>query len=84
MTPHRGVTILVFGILSLMICQLFGIPAWIMGNTDLNEMAQGRMDAGGRDLTKAGRILGMVGTGVLVFQLLIIIAILVAQFVIRR
>jgi hypothetical protein len=68
MKPHRGVLILVFGILSLVVCQVFGIAAWVMGNTDLQEMDWGRMDPTGRDLTKAGRICGMVGTGILILQ----------------
>ena len=42
--PHRGVLILVFGILGLVACQLFGIAAWVMGNADLEEMSVGRMD----------------------------------------
>lgn len=71
MKPHRGVLILVLGILSLVVCQLFGIAAWIMGNTDLQEIHMGRMDPSGRDLTKAGRICGMVGTGILIFQLFV-------------
>lgn len=73
MRPHRGVMILVFGILSLVVCPLFGVAAWVMGNTDLEEMAMGLMDPTGRDLTNAGRICGMVGTGLLVLQVLIVI-----------
>jgi hypothetical protein len=68
MKEHRGTIILVFGILSLVVCPFFGIAAWVMGNTDLEEMDWGRMDPSGRDLTKAGRICGMVGTGLLVLQ----------------
>ncbi len=58
--PHRGVLILVFGILSWVVCQIFGILAWVWGNTDLKEMDAGRMDPSGRGLTQAGRIIGMV------------------------
>lgn len=73
MQPHRGALILVFGILSLVVCPFFGIAAWMMGNTDLQEIDNGRMDPSGRDLTKAGRICGIVGTVLLGLQLLIII-----------
>ncbi len=66
MKPHRGVIILVFGILGLVACQVFGIAAWVMGNTDLREMDVGIMDPSGRDLTKAGRICGMIATVMLV------------------
>jgi hypothetical protein len=58
--PHRGVLILVFGILSFVICPIFGILAWIWGNNDLKELDAGIMDREGRGLTQAGRILGMV------------------------
>jgi ABC-type Fe3+ transport system permease subunit len=60
MQPHRGTMILVFGILGLVCCIIFGILAWIMGNNDLKEMDAGRKDPSGRGLTQAGKILGMV------------------------
>jgi hypothetical protein len=72
MKQHRGVLILVFGILGLVLCPFFGVAAWVMGNNDLLEMATGRMDPTGRDLTKAGRICGMVGTALLTLQMLLI------------
>ena len=61
LTPHRGVLILVFGILSIVCCFIFGIVAWVMANTDLREMAAGRMDPAGKGLTTAGKICGIVG-----------------------
>lgn len=62
MKPHNGTMILVFGILGLLMCTIFGIIAWVMGNRDLKEMDAGVMDPAGRDNTKTGKILGMVGT----------------------
>ena len=62
--------ILVFGILGLVFCQLFGIAAWVMGNTDLNEMNAGYMDPSGRDLTNAGRICGMIATALLIIPVM--------------
>jgi len=73
MQPHRGVLILVFGILSFVICPFFGIAAWVMGNADLREMAVGGMDPSGRDLTQAGRICGIVGTILVLIPMVIII-----------
>lgn len=61
MRPHRGVMILVFGILGIVFCVIFGIVAWVMGNGDLREMDAGRMDPEGRGLTQAGKICGIVG-----------------------
>jgi hypothetical protein len=58
--PHRGVMILVFGILSWAVCLIFGILAWVMGNNDLKAMDAGEMDPEGRGLTQAGKIVGMI------------------------
>ena len=63
MKPHRGVMILVFAILSLVMgCFPLGIAAWIMGGNDLKEMRAGAMDPTGEGLTNAGRIIGIIGT----------------------
>jgi hypothetical protein len=59
---HRGVMILVFGILGLVICFPFGIAAWIMGNNDLKAIRAGQMDPTGEGLTQGGRIVGMIAT----------------------
>jgi hypothetical protein len=77
MRPHRGVTILVFGILGLLVCQLLGIAAWVMGNQDLREMDAGWMDPSGRDITNAGRICGMVATAMLIIPAIFIVLMLV-------
>jgi hypothetical protein len=79
MKPHRGVIILVYGILGFVICPFFGLAAWMMGTNDLQEMARGRMDSTGRDLTKAGRICGMIASCYLIVWLLIIILFLVGS-----
>ena len=71
--PHRGTVILVFGILGLVVCVIFGIVAWVMGNNDLNEMRAGRMDPSGNDLTQAGRICGMVAVGFAILGVLALI-----------
>jgi hypothetical protein len=77
--PHRGGMILAFGILSWVLCFIFGIVAWVMGNADLAEMRAGRMDPSGEGLTQAGRILGMVHillfiVGMLLFVVFFILA----------
>jgi hypothetical protein len=59
--PHRGVMILVFGVLGLMICGWFGIPAYLMGKRDLELIRRGRMDKEAEALTKVGHVLGIVG-----------------------
>jgi predicted Zn finger-like uncharacterized protein len=65
MQEHRGTLILVLGILSLVtgICGVFlGPIAWVMGNHDLQEMREGRMDPEGKGMTDAGRICGMIAS----------------------
>ncbi len=59
--PDRGGMLLACGILGLLCCIVFGILAWVMGNSDLKEMAEGRMDPEGEGMTKAGKILGIIG-----------------------
>ena len=75
--------ILVFGILGLVMCMIFGIVAWVMGKGDLREMAEGRMDPSGEGMTKAGKICGMISVfltvGVLLlYGLIVLIALVVA------
>ena len=67
--PHRGVMILVLGIVSLLTCFLVGIVAIIMGRRDLDLMKRGMMDPEGKGMTQAGVILGIVCT---IFTLLVI------------
>ncbi len=69
-TPHRGVLILVLGILGLIFCQVFSPFAWIMGKGDMEKIDAGRMDPEGRGMTQAGMICGIVGTAILVLVLL--------------
>ena len=67
--------ILVFGVLGCWVfCLIFGILAWVWGNTDLKEMDAGRMDATGRDMTQVGRILGIVSVGLVVVVALLYFA----------
>ncbi len=61
LSPHRGVLILILGICSWVTgCFVLGIIAWAMGNRDLLEMEEGRMDPEGMGLTRGGRIAAMV------------------------
>ena len=69
--PHRGTLILVLGILSITLCQLCGPFAWMLGNEDLRKMRAGRMDPSGEGNTNAGRILGIIGTVLMIGVVLI-------------
>jgi len=77
MKPHRGVLILVLGILSFVFCGIFtAIPAWIMGSGDLKEMDAGAMDPAGRGMTQAGKILGMIAVILFILGVLVFIALM--------
>ncbi len=69
--PHRGVVVLVLGILGIVCCFILGIVAWVMGNNDLREMDAGRMDPSGRGMTQAGKICGMVSVALQIIGFLI-------------
>jgi len=79
--PHRGVLILVFGVLGLVVCQLLSPFAWIMGKADMDAIDQGRMDPEGRGLTQAGMICGIVGTIILILSLVAVAGVLLFAIV---
>src|SRR5262249_18049572 len=67
--PHRGQLVMILGIGSLALLFFaggigwpLGLVAWILGNMDLKEMREGRMDPEGEGPTSAGRICGMITT----------------------
>jgi hypothetical protein len=77
MKPHRGTLILILGILSLVFCGIFtGLPAWIMGNGDVKQMAAGTMDPSGRSLTVAGKVCGMIATILFIIGIVIFLVML--------
>jgi hypothetical protein len=72
----KSTTILVLGILSLVLCQVLGPFAWVMGNAALREIDASRMSPhplAGRDLTQAGRICGIIATVLMVLGLLLVV-----------
>jgi hypothetical protein len=77
--------ILAFGIISLvffhcLVGLVFGILAWVMGNSDLKGMADGEVDPEGKQLTQVGRILGIVGLAISALYTLFIAAYFVFIF----
>jgi hypothetical protein len=59
----RGTMILLFGILGLLCLGPFlGIPAWVMGNTDMKKIKQNLIAPSEYGNTHAGKILGIIGT----------------------
>lgn len=58
----QATTILVLGILSLVLCQVLGPFAWVMGNKELAGIDAGRRAPQNRGTAQAGRILGIIST----------------------
>lgn len=58
--PDQSGLVLAFGILSWFICPIFGVVAWIMGNSGLNDIRLGLVDPANKGLMQAGYYLGMV------------------------
>ena len=66
-----GTTVLVLGILGLVVCGLLAPVAWIKGNSAKREMdAQPNINWTNRGSVTAGRILGMIGTALIVLGIL--------------
>jgi hypothetical protein len=59
---RQAVTALVFGILGLGCCPLFGPVAWYLGKQESAAIAQGTSPASGEGMAKAAFILGILGT----------------------
>ncbi len=62
--------ILVLGIVGLLCCNLLGPVVWYMGKQEMQGIAEGRIAATNEGTAKAGMILGMIGTALLVFGIL--------------
>ena len=62
--------ILVLGIVGLLCCNLLGPVVWYMGKQEMQGIAEGRIPAANEGTAKAGMILGIIGTAMLVFCLL--------------
>jgi hypothetical protein len=66
--PHRASTVLTLGTLSVALFPLcgasllLGIPTWVMGQSDLRKMREKTMDPAGEMTTRAGWVLGIVGS----------------------
>ena len=76
MQAHRGTMLLVFGILGIVACPLFAPVAWIMGKNDLEQIRAGSMDPDGESTTNAGKILGLIGTILMVLGLLFAVVVM--------
>jgi hypothetical protein len=61
MRPHRATLVLVLALLGFVFFLCAPI-AWVMGEYDLRQMHDGKIDASGEALTNLGRFFGMTVT----------------------
>lgn len=72
----QATTILVLGVCGLLVCQVLGPFAWLMGNKALREIDASQGQIGGRDSVNMGRTLGLIGTvllGMAVVALILVV-----------
>ena len=62
----QATTALILGIFGLVCCGLLGIAAWVMGNNELQAIRSGRRDPANAGTAKAARVVGIVGTVLMV------------------
>lgn len=76
--PHpQGTLILIFGILSLVGITILGPFAWYMGNKALKEIDANPAAYSDRNNVNVGRILGIIGSVLMIIAVLAIIAYIV-------
>jgi len=78
----QATTILVLGILAVVLCQILGPFAWVMGNNELAAIDGGRRPPENRGTANAGRILGIIGTVLLALGLIVGILLIIGAFTI--
>ena len=75
MNPNsNATTILVLGILSIVLLPILGPIAWVMGNNSLRAIDMGMANPADRSNVAAGRICGMVGTGIMTLGIILTVA----------
>ncbi|MBN2190568.1 MAG: DUF4190 domain-containing protein [Candidatus Aureabacteria bacterium] len=72
----KAITSLVLGILGLLCCGPLAIVAWILGAMELSDIKKGLSSKAGEGMAKAGMIIGIIGTVLMVLGILVWIAIM--------
>lgn len=68
---------LVLGILGLVLCQILGPIAWVMGNNEVTAIDAGKRNPANRSTAQAGKILGIIGTVFLIIGVAVLLFFLV-------
>ena len=69
----QAVTVLVLGILGLVCCGVLAPIAWVMGSNTVKDIDANPGRYEGRDMANAGKIIGIVGTALLVLSLVFVV-----------
>jgi len=67
---REAVTALVLGILGIVCCGFLAPVAWYLGQNELRAIRLGQASAAGEGMAMAGKILGMIGTALLIVGLI--------------
>ena len=73
----RATLSLILGILGLVLCQLLGPVAWVIGKRTVNEIDAAPGSYSGRGLAQAGYICGIVGTVLLGLGIVYLVVVVV-------
>jgi uncharacterized membrane protein YjgN (DUF898 family) len=65
----QAIVSLVLGILGVVCCGLLAPIAWFLGTQEIKAIREGRSPAAGEGLAKAGMILGIIGSIILVLSI---------------
>lgn len=68
----QATTALVVGILGIVCCGLLGIAAWVMANNELQAIASGRRDPMHEGTAKAAKVVGIVGTALIIVPVVLL------------
>ena len=66
----QAIVALVLGILGIICCGLLAPIAWYLGSQEVRAIQEGRSPVAGEGLAKAAKILGIIGTVLLVLSIL--------------
>ncbi len=75
----QGTVILILGILSIVLCQLLGPFAWVMGRRALAEIDSSGRTYTNRTMVQAGMICGVIGTVFLALGLVSLIFVIIVS-----
>lgn len=76
----QATTVLVLGIIGIVLCQLLGPVAWVMGNNELQAIDAGRRPPENRGTANAGKILGIISTVLLAIGIVLLILVIAGAF----